>query len=256
MDKRRGRSSKHRLDQILVDTGAAPSVKAAQGLIMAGEVLVNEQRVDKPGAMVSAEDNVRLKKAAAFVSRGGDKLAAALKYFDLETFVKDKVVMDIGASTGGFTDCVLQLGAAKVYAVDVGTNQLDWRLRNEPKVKSYEQTDIRDVNWSLFEDVQFIVMDISFNSVAKIFSSLPQKLLEREVKILVLIKPQFELPRADVPHGGVVESVVLIDKAYDSVVARLKELGHFKLSRFDSAVKGRKGNQEVFLLVERQDVTK
>ncbi|MGE0173628.1 MAG: TlyA family RNA methyltransferase [Oligoflexales bacterium] len=243
-----------RLDQLLVDRELAPSIKAAQSLIMAGEVLVNEQRVDKPGTMLTEEDAIKLKKGQAFVSRGGDKLAAALKHFGLEAFVHDKVVMDIGASTGGFTDCVLQLGAAKVYAVDVGTNQLDWKLRSNEKVNSFEQTDVRDVEWSKFPDIDFIVMDISFNSVAKIFESLPRELFARGLKVLVLIKPQFELPREDIPRGGVVASAELIDKAYDTVVASLTNFNGYKMSRFDSAVKGRKGNQEVFLLLERKNI--
>jgi 23S rRNA (cytidine1920-2'-O)/16S rRNA (cytidine1409-2'-O)-methyltransferase len=245
------KNMKIRLDQALIERGLALDPKQAQALIMAGQVLVNEQRAAKPGDMIREDARLRLKPTRQFVSRGGDKLLGALQDFGLVTAISGAVAIDVGASTGGFTDCLLQMGAAKVYAIDVGTNQLAWRLRQDSRVEVMEKTDIRAVAGELDAAVRWVVADVSFNSLSRL---LPNMLIAApgvDVHFLLLIKPQFELQGADVPPGGVVSDAAARERARQAVARRLTELGLTCLGLYESRVLGRMGNQESFVLARR-----
>jgi 23S rRNA (cytidine1920-2'-O)/16S rRNA (cytidine1409-2'-O)-methyltransferase len=193
---------KKRLDVLLVESGLAHSRARAQRLIMAGEVLVNGQVMDKPGARVSPSATIELLARLPYVSRGGVKLAAALDAFRVA--VEGLIAADVGASTGGFTDCLLQRGAARVYAIDVGYGQLAWRLRQDPRVVVMERTNARYLE-CLPEPVDLVVVDVSFISLELI---LPRAMdwLRTDGQIVALIKPQFEAGREQVGRGGVVKS--------------------------------------------------
>src|SRR6476469_7923485 len=197
---------RERIDKLLVEQGLAESRTKAQAMVMAGVVLVDEQRVEKPSEQFSSDSNIRIKHAddptSRYVGRGGLKLEAALKEFQID--VRGAVCLDVGASTGGFTDCLLQNGAAKVFAIDVGHNQIDWRLRNDPRVEIREGVNAR---YLLPDDfpAQFdlAVIDVSFISVTKILPAVVP-LLKPKAFLVVLIKPQFEVGRGSVGSGGIV----------------------------------------------------
>jgi 23S rRNA (cytidine1920-2'-O)/16S rRNA (cytidine1409-2'-O)-methyltransferase len=245
---------KHRIVDLLVLKGLAVDQAEAQALVMAGKVLADEQKVSKASETFPPEASLRiLGSKSPFVSRAGEKLQAALEYFELKKFITDKVVMDVGSSTGGFTDCVLQLGARKVYAVDVGTNQLAWKLRTDPRVVAMEKTDVRDLDLATYADIEMVVLDISFNSLARLLPPLLAKLGDRPFKLLALVKPQFELPRAEVPDGGIVEDPHKIAKAVDIVAQEIARAGFGQITSFHSPVKGRQGNQEVFIYLDHYD---
>lgn len=237
---------KARLDEELVRRGFADAKKTAQARIMAGDVVVDDQRVDKPSAMIYQDAVVRLKDESRFVSRGGDKLFAAIEDLGLKERFKDKIVLDVGASTGGFTDCCLQLGAAKVVAVDVGTNQLAWTLRNDPRVISVEQTDIRTYDPPSGLMFDWVVADVSFNSLARLASAIVK--LAPRAKLLLLIKPQFELPKELVPAGGVVTDDNDRHAAIVMAKSALEACGKNIEAQVDARVAGRSGNREIFVL--------
>jgi len=198
--------TRERIDKLLVERGLAESRTKAQAMVMAGVVLVGEQRVEKPSEQFSTDSQIRIKHAedptSRYVGRGGLKLEAALKEFRLD--VRGLVCLDVGASTGGFTDCLLQNGAAKVFAIDVGHNQIDWRLRNDPRVDVREGVNARFLQASDFP-VRFdlVVVDVSFISVTKVLPSVVP-LLKEPASLVVLIKPQFEVGRGEVGSGGIV----------------------------------------------------
>lgn len=192
---------KRRLDVLLVERGLVESRQRAQQLIRAGQVLVEEQVVDKPGARVAQDAAIRLRATLPYVSRGGLKLEAALARFRVE--VAGKVALDVGASTGGFTDCLLQHGAVRVYAVDVGYGQLAWKLRQDPRVVILERTNIRYLT-ALPEPVDLATVDVSFISLELVLPTVI-KLLKPQGEIVALIKPQFEAGREQVGKGGVVK---------------------------------------------------
>ena len=192
--------AKVRLDQLLVQRNLVESRERAQRLIMAGEVLVNDRVADKPGMQIAAEAAIRIKEPLPYVSRGGLKLAAALDRFSIP--IARMICADVGASTGGFTDCLLQRGAAKVYAIDVGYGQLDWKLRSDPRVVVMDRTNARYVD-SLPEPIGLAVIDASFISLRLILPA-GLKWLSAEAHIVALIKPQFEAGRDRVGKGGVV----------------------------------------------------
>lgn len=196
--------NKQRLDVLLLERGLFPSREQARAAIMAGEVLVDEVKTDKAGAAVKADCQIRLLgQRLPYVSRGGLKLAKAIESFQLN--LKDKVILDIGASTGGFIDCALQNGAAKVYGVDVGYNQLAWKLRNDPRVISLEKTNARYLDRSVIDDdVDMLTADVSFISLTLALPAAIQHQLKPGGAIAVLIKPQFEAGREAVGKGGVV----------------------------------------------------
>ncbi|MCX6116071.1 MAG: TlyA family RNA methyltransferase [Proteobacteria bacterium] len=229
----------------LIRRGLAKDQPHATGLILSGQVVVNDQRVDKIGSHVTELCQIRLKNQERFVSRGGDKLLSAIEALSLTENFKDKTVLDIGSSTGGFTDCVLQLGATKVIAVDVGTNQLAWKLRNNPRVMSFEKTDIRDYIHDSSIQIDWVVADISFNSLTRVTKSIVS--IAPSAKLLLLIKPQFELPAELVPEGGVVLDEADRELAVASVSSEISNIGYQILGTIDSAIKGRTGNQEIFI---------
>tara|TARA_Y100001968_G_scaffold332659_1_gene391698 strand:- start:331 stop:1092 length:762 start_codon:yes stop_codon:yes gene_type:complete len=241
-----------RLDVLLVERKLAASRDRAQRLIMAGQVLVEDRVVDKAGTKVLSSASIRLKVADhPYVSRGGLKLAGALK--DLSINVTGLRCLDVGSSTGGFTDCLLQHGAQEVVAVDVGSNQMAWRLRQDPRVQLYEQTDARSINEQILGgDIDLCVMDASFISAKLILPTL-RAVLPPASRLLLLVKPQFEVGREHVEKGGAVRDPARIKEAVNSVAASAAELGFAELARTGSRLAGaRAGNTEVFLLVSRQ----
>jgi len=242
-------SGKQRIDKLLVDKGLVASRERARALILAGQVVVNDQRVDKPGTQVLVSSELRLKgEDIPYVSRGGLKLAAALAHFPV--VVKGRTAIDVGASTGGFTDCLLQAGTERVIAVDVGYGQLAWSLRNDSRVLNLERTNIRQLTPESFPELpDLAVIDASFISLEKV---LPPTLglLARPAEIIALVKPQFEVGRGQVGKGGVVRD----PEQHRAVVERISE---FSLSlnlqvagAIESPVRGPKGNIEFLLYLK------
>ncbi len=243
---------KERLDVILVDRGLAPSREKAKALIMAGEVFVNGQREDKPGTTFdqAAIKSLEVKgDTLPYVSRGGLKLEKAVKNFDFS--LEGKVCMDIGASTGGFTDCMLQNGAIKVYSVDVGHGQLDWKLRSDPRVVCMEKTNFRYmVRADIEDELDFASCDVSFISLTKIL--LPaRRLLKDGAQMVCLIKPQFEAGREKVGKKGVVRD----PQVHSEVVHKIYDfcgIAGFKVLHLDfSPIKGPEGNIEYLIHIEK-----
>ncbi len=237
-----------RLDKLLFERKLAPSREKAQALIMAGLVRVGGKVVDKPGYKVKGDEDIEVLEPPRYVSRGGYKLEGALKRFNLK--VEGKTILDVGSSTGGFTDCFLQHGARRVYAVDVGRGQMDPKLRNDPRVVLYEKTDARDLTSEhIPEKVDVISVDVSFISATKVLPKVIPFLKEEGI-LLVLVKPQFELCPREV-RKGVVRDRELRKKAVLKVVNFLKELG-FKVGGVIKAhPRGTKGNEEFFVLAAR-----
>ena len=234
-----------RLDALLVERGLVPTRQRAQALIRSGVVLVNNTPRDKPGAQVNADAPVRLKSnPIPYVSRGGLKLAAALDAFALDP--TGLVAADLGASTGGFTDCLIQRGAAKVYAVDVGYGQLAWSLRTDPRVVVMERTNARHLE-SLPEPIQILVGDLSFISITKVLPAI-QRLSDANTRVVLLIKPQFEVGKAAVGKGGVVRDAAARQGAIESVVTAVTEIGATVHGVIDSPIAGaKKGNIEALI---------
>jgi 23S rRNA (cytidine1920-2'-O)/16S rRNA (cytidine1409-2'-O)-methyltransferase len=233
-----------RIDALLVQRGLALSIEQAQALLLAGQVRVNEQKTDKSGTLVAADARVDLAPQPRYVSRGGLKLEGALDDFGITP--QGKVCVDIGSSTGGFTDCLLKNGAAKVYAVDVTTDQLDWKLRQNARVVVVKQ----NARFLRREDIgdlgEIIVTDVSFISTARILPPLTA-IGAPGADFLILIKPQFELPRGDVGKGGIVRDPSLHDKAIRQVVDTAIKLGFEICGVKPSRLPGAEGNQEFFL---------
>lgn len=239
-----------RIDKVLVERGLAESRTKAQALVMAGVVLVNEQRVAKPSELVSPNAEIRVKgnedPASRYVSRGGVKLESALRHFDID--VRDLVCLDVGASTGGFTDCLLQHGARQVVAVDVGHNQLDWRLRNDPRVLVREDVNARYLKTEDFESkFDLAVMDVSFISATKVMPAIIDLLTETG-SLIVLIKPQFEVGRGEVGSGGIVRDPDKHARVIEEVNHAAEELGFTVGGVIQSPIQGADGNVE-FLAV-------
>ena len=245
-----------RIDRLLIERGLAESRQKAQAFVMAGQVLADEQKITKPGQQVAPEAEVRiLGPAPQYVSRAGVKLEAALAKFQLD--IRDKVCLDIGASTGGFTDCLLQHGAAKVYAVDVGTAQLHWKIRQDERVIVRERVNARYLNSAVVpEPVQFVCCDVSFISVTLIFSAL-RPLLAAEAELVVLAKPQFEVGRGQVGKGGIVDDPALHQQVTEKVRKALQLIGFRYVGEMESPIRGAEGNKEFLLhgsgLVNRDD---
>ena len=239
------RAKGERLDERVVREGLAESRNAAQALIMAGRVLVSDQVADKAGARVAAEKPVRLKGGArSFVSRGGEKLVSALEAFDVDP--QGLRCLDVGASTGGFTDCLLQRGAASVVALDVGHSQMHSRLRLDPRVDVRERVNARHLVPSDFaEPIDLFVVDVSFISLTLVLPALDA--CAPAAQGLLLVKPQFEVGREQVGKGGVVRDEGLRQGAADKVAAMADSQGRRELGRVDSGLAGPKGNREIFL---------
>lgn len=241
---------KERLDVLLVEQGFFESRENAKRHIMAGIILVNDMPVDKPGTKIPADARLRIKgHVMPYVGRGGYKLEKALRYFHLP--MEGIVMADIGASTGGFTDCALQNGAAKVYAIDVGYNQLDWKLRQDARVVNLEKTNIKDVTLdTLGEPVDMIATDISFISVLKIMPA-AHSILKPDGRMVILIKPQFEAGRDKVGKGGIVRDPSVHRDVIAEVLRRAAEEGFMTDGLTWSPIKGGSGNIEFLALLRR-----
>ena len=240
---------KERLDVMLVNRGFATSREKAKAIIMSGNVYVNGQKEDKAGSMFDEKAQVEVKGSTLkYVSRGGLKLEKAMSHFGLK--LDGKVCMDVGASTGGFTDCMLQNGAVKVYAVDVGHGQLDWKLRNDPRVVCMEKTNIRYVLPEHIEEpVEFASIDVSFISLTKVL--LPVKgLLTDRGQVACLIKPQFEAGREKVGKKGVVREKSTHLEVIEKVISYAWSIGYDILNLEFSPIKGPEGNIEYLLYLQ------
>ncbi|RKH12833.1 TlyA family RNA methyltransferase [Corallococcus sp. CA047B] len=241
---------KERLDVLVVERGLAESRTKAQALILAGQVVVGDQRVDKPGALVLVESELRLKgEVLPYVSRGGLKLKGAMDRFGLD--VTGRVGADIGASTGGFTDCLLQHGAVRVHAIDVGYGQLHEKLRKDPRVRSRERVNARYLTQEdLPEKVGVVVIDVSFISLTQVLPSV-LTFLSPGGLLVALVKPQFEVGPDRVGKGGVVRDPVARQDAIDTVTAFVREQGLTVRGLMDSPVPGPAGNVEALLVADR-----
>jgi 23S rRNA (cytidine1920-2'-O)/16S rRNA (cytidine1409-2'-O)-methyltransferase len=244
--------NKVRLDSLLAARGLAESRVRAQAVIFAGQVLVNGQKQDKAGALVPEDAEVRiLGETLRYVGRGGLKLEAALKEFRVS--VQGKIALDIGASTGGFTDCLLQHGAQKVYAVDVGYGQLAWKIRQDPRVVVIERTNIRDMEPSLVpEPGDIAVIDVSFISLGKVIPSV-LKVLKSAAEIIALIKPQFEVGREHVGKGGIVRDESARTQAVERIEKYLRGLGLKVMGVIPSPITGQDGNVEFLIHAVRHE---
>lgn len=238
-------SSRKRLDVVLVDRGMIATRQKAQAVILAGCVTVDGTKVEKAGTPVDPESSIEILHGPKYVGRGGLKLEAALQRFGWD--VQRQVVLDIGSSTGGFVDCLLQHGAARVIGVDAGTGQLDWQLRQDNRVRVLEQTNARYLIWAqIGEKVDAITMDVSFISVTQILPSLTQ-FARPGTRLLVLVKPQFEVGKGQVGRGGIVRDEALHRAAVERVRGCAAALKFSNLEDFPCPVLGTEGNQEFFL---------
>ena len=239
---------KPRLDQLLVDRGLVESREKAMSLIIAGEVSVNGQKQSKPGHGVAHDARVELLRKPRYVSRGGLKLKGALEHFAIDP--TGWICLDIGSSTGGFTDCLLQHGARKVYSIDAGTNQLDWKLRSDPRVIVLENQNARLLaSARVPEPIDFLVCDVSFISVTL---ALPPAigLLREHAGMVILIKPQFEAEREQVGKGGIVRDEQVHHQVCRRIESFVQELS-FQTSIIDSPILGAEGNREFLLYALR-----
>lgn len=240
---------KERIDKLLVQNNLAESISKAQALVMSGIVLINDKRVEKSSESFAFDAKIRIKGNSAekkFVGRGGLKLEKALLEFHI--CASEYVCLDIGSSTGGFTDCLLQNGANKVVAVDVGTNQLDWKLRNDSRVEVRENINARYLKKEDFvEQFDLIVMDVSFISVTKIFSAIIP-LLKEDGKIITLVKPQFEVKRGEVGEGGIVRETEKHARVIDSVNQFAAKINLTVIKFIESPILGAEGNKEFLVL--------
>jgi len=241
---------KTRIDQALVERGFFESRERAQRAIMAGEVRAGDRVFAKPAEMIGIDATISVLEAPKFASRGALKLLGALDHFGID--VGDKTALDIGASTGGFTDCLLQRGAAKVFAVDVGHGQLAWKLRNDPRVVVIEKVNARFLSREhVPEDVDLCVIDVSFISLTLI---LPRafELVTKNGMVLALIKPQFELERKDVGRGGIVREPALHEKAQRKIVKFVEGANYDVVGLVPSPITGADGNQEFFICIRKR----
>ncbi|MBG98909.1 MAG: TlyA family rRNA (cytidine-2'-O)-methyltransferase [Solibacterales bacterium] len=238
--------SRVRIDCLLVEQGLVDSRQKAQAMIMAGQVIVDNQKVIKAGQLFAPGVIPQLiGERPRYVSRGGLKLVAALQEFSID--VDGQVCLDVGASTGGFTDCLLQAGAKKVYAVDVGTNQLDWRLRINKRVVVLEKVNARHLDSTdIPELVDFVCCDVSFISVTLILPALG-KLINSDSKLVILAKPQFEVGRESVGKGGIVDDPVLHRQVVAKIRIAMENAGFRFVSEVESPIRGAEGNREFLL---------
>jgi 23S rRNA (cytidine1920-2'-O)/16S rRNA (cytidine1409-2'-O)-methyltransferase len=241
---------KERLDKLLVEKGMVQSRERARALIMEGRVIVDGKALEKPGSLVKMDVHLQIQgEDLPYVSRGGLKLEAALKAFSVDP--EGKVVIDVGASTGGFTDCVLQKGAKKVYAIDVGYGQLAWKLQKEPRVINLERRNIRYLRREeIPEEADLILVDTSFISIEKFLSHL-LGFLKEGGDLLCLIKPQFEVGKGEVGKGGVVKDSKLHQKVVDRISQFSRELGLTVRGIIESPLLGPKGNKEFFIRLKK-----
>lgn len=239
---------KDRLDQILIRRKIAPTIETARAMIIAGEIYINEQVSDKPGRSYSTDVSIRIKEKCRYVSRGGLKLEKGLSHFGVSP--SGLISLDIGASTGGFTDCLLQHNARKVHAVDVAYGQLAWKIRQDPRVVVLERFNARNITAKDIssDHIDLAVMDVSFISLTTLIPPI-SKLFAQEVTILALIKPQFELPRDDVGPGGVVSEPALHIKAIEKIESFVQQFGLISKGTVPSPILGPKGNREFIIYI-------
>ncbi len=237
---------KERLDKIVVDRGIVSSRERARALIMEGKVLVNGVPVTKAGSMVAPDAPVEVRGGEIpYVSRGGLKLEAALANFNIS--VGGKVAMDVGASTGGFTDCLLQHGVAKVYCIDVGYGQLAWKLRQDPRIVIIERANIRHLEREKIPDpIALVTIDVSFISLVKVVPKVLE-FLQPEGEMIALIKPQFEVGKGEVDKGGVIKDTAKRERTVEQVKVELGALGLNIIGTMQSPITGQKGNIEYLI---------
>jgi 23S rRNA (cytidine1920-2'-O)/16S rRNA (cytidine1409-2'-O)-methyltransferase len=248
---RRSKPGKARLDVLIVERGLAPSRERAQALLLAGQIRVNGAPAEKPGTQVATDAQIELSgETLRYASRGGLKLEGALE--DFGVMPANKVCLDAGSSTGGFTDCLLQHGAQKVYAVDVTIDQLDWKLRQDTRVVTIEKNARYLRSEDVRESVGFVTMDVSFISVTKVLTAIIP-IARSGADFLILIKPQFELERRVIGKGGIVRDTALHQEAIERVTAVSVGLGLDIIGVKPSRVQGAQGNQEFFLHARHRD---
>lgn len=240
---------KERIDKLLVDKQLAPSRERAQAMVMAGVIYVGTQRISKPSELFSKNSVITVKgEDHPYVSRGGVKLAGALDAFSVQ--VKDRICLDIGISTGGFTDCLLQRGAAHVFGVDVGYGQTAWKIRSDKRVQLIEKMNIRYLDKDLItQPVSLVVIDVSFISLRLVLPQLCRLFCSSEysIEVIALIKPQFEAGKDQVPKGGVITDTVLHQKIVDALVLQVQSMGAVEVATVPSNLKGGDGNQEFLM---------
>jgi 23S rRNA (cytidine1920-2'-O)/16S rRNA (cytidine1409-2'-O)-methyltransferase len=239
-------SAKERLDKILVDSGMAVSRERARALIMEGKVYVNGIPVSKAGALINADAKIELRgEDIPYVSRGGLKLEAAIRHFNIS--LQNKIAMDIGSSTGGFTDCMLQNGVKKVYCIDVGYGQLAWKLRQDSRIVLVERTNIRYLEKEKIPDsIDIATIDVSFISLNKVVPKV-MEFLREDGEIIALIKPQFEVGRGEVDKGGIVRDEAKRLKAVEDMKKDFETIGLKVIGTMQSPISGQKGNVEYFI---------
>ncbi len=238
--------TRERIDKVLVERGLAESRTRAQALILAGQVLVREQRIDKPGQLIDPNDDIRIKgETPRYASRGGLKLEAALREFKITP--EGRNCLDVGASTGGFTDCLLQHGAARVWAIDVGHNQIVWRLRQDPRVVVQEGVNARNLSPAQFP-VRFDIatIDVSFISLTKILPAV-RECLKEGADLIALIKPQFEVGKGEVGRGGIVTDPTKHQRVLDEIKRAALEVGLSPVGLIESPILGAEGNREFLM---------
>ncbi len=244
---------KERLDKVLVDRNIINIIvsrERARALIMEGRVFVEGVPVLKAGTMVNSDANIEIKGVdIPYVSRGGLKLEAAIKHFDIH--LKDKIAMDVGSSTGGFTDCLLQHGVAKVYCIDVGYGQLAWKLRQDPRIVLFERTNIRHLQRDKIHDIiDIITVDVSFISLLKVIPKV-MEFLKKEGEIIALIKPQFEVGKGEVDKGGIIRDEKKRLKTVEYVKEKLETAGLQTIEIIQSPITGQKGNVEYLIYCKK-----
>jgi 23S rRNA (cytidine1920-2'-O)/16S rRNA (cytidine1409-2'-O)-methyltransferase len=251
---------KRRIDQLLVERGFAESRQKAQALLLAGQILAGEQKVEKPGQLVDTNARIQVLRQLPFASRAGSKLQAALDHFRIS--VAGRACADLGASTGGFTDCLLQNGACRVHAFDVGKGQLAWRLQSDPRVVVRDECNVRALSPAdLPGDVSFVSIDLSFISVTKILPSLKEAFAVRDASagderrelaldVIVLVKPQFEVGKGEVGKGGIVRDPIKRMRVLEGIEEHARRTGYSVMGWIPSPVAGAKGNQEFLLYLQ------
>ncbi len=243
-------AQKIRLDVLIFKRGLVPSITKSTAFIMEGKVTVDGKIITKPGFAVSETSEISIKESAEFVSRGGIKLKKVLEEFSV--CVKDKICLDVGASTGGFTDCLLKNGAKKVYSVDVSYGVFDFKLRNNPQVVNIEKTNIRYFDKNLLKDeIDLAVVDVSFISLEKVLPKV-KELVKKGGEIIVLVKPQFEAPKGSTQKGVVKDEKIRL-LAIDKIKDFSETLGLKLLGETPSPIKGPKGNLEHFLYLKKSN---
>ncbi len=240
------KTSKIRIDQWLVENHLIETRQKAQALILAKKVFLGEQPIRKAGYLIEKDAEILVKKEPSFVSRGGNKLDFALTKFAIK--VHNKIALDVGASTGGFSDCLLQKGAKKVFALDVGSKQLHWKLQKEKRIVSIENTNFRKCSFeTIGELVDLIVIDVSFISVKLLIEKLAL-FLKPKKDLVVLFKPQFEVGRRHIARGGKVKSTKIIMEVLEDLCVTFSEYSFKKIQFCESPIRGKKANNQEFLI--------